>query len=282
MQEHHSEYGVHWNFFFTLAYVACMGAFAPRHGLGAAGGTLLAGTMHQVLLSQPGVSEWLSTHERDMTSFVDANKEGLVSLGGYSALFYAGSAFASIVQGFTASPPITAPKLTVNKTYEKASSSTSQDADLSEPAQGGRIAGVWWWHARLWFAAASLWLAAYLCDGYIQPLSRRFCNAAYVLWVSAMAATQIAFAALSTSVTAVATAVPRPRCVVAEGLSDNQLVAFLLANVLTGAVNLSMDTIHSSPVFATIVMLVYSALWGCAGLWVQLIKKLGRGKAHAA
>ena len=115
---------------------------------------------------------------------------------------------------------------------------------------------------------------------FIQPVSRRFCNGAYVLWVAAMALTQLAFAALASVEVAMATGVSRPQCAVTEGLSANQLAAFLLANVLTGVVNLSVDTLRARAPVATAVMIMYCGAWGCTGLWVLRIKRLIRGKVR--
>jgi glucosaminylphosphatidylinositol acyltransferase len=233
MQEHHSEYGVHWNFFFTLAYVACMGAVSPLHGRAAAAASLAAGTLHQLLLSQPGISEWLGADERDMSSFVDANKEGLVSLCGYAALFYAGSA-CSLILDYDSSKDAShcpqVPEGVITSTGAcrssvgvgdessrhaegiahssrgendvKEGTSACSDRNTSEELNNAHLGGVMWWHARLWCSAAFMWVLVFLCDVHIQPVSRRFCNAAYVLWVTAMALTQLAIAAIAVLVVA--------------------------------------------------------------------------------
>ena len=254
-----------------------------------------------------------------MTSFVDANKEGLVSLGGYAALFYAGAACSRILQGSSNSnsrtpADMTAPAAHASPDKDKMDSSSTDKGAAG--MSGGDVAGNVgrqtvdrlvadnqsihetdsssgvenkgksaqrvhaWWHVRLWAATAMLWVLATLCAELVQPVSRRFCNASYVLWVAAVALTQLAFAALASVVVAVATGEPRPRCVVAEGLSRNQLAAFLLANVLTGAVNLSIDTMHAGAGVATGVMMAYSGTWGCTGLWVKHLKRLLRAKTR--
>jgi glucosaminylphosphatidylinositol acyltransferase len=309
MQEHHSEYGVHWNFFFTLTFVACLGAVCRMHGRAAGTAALTACILHQSLLSLPGVSEWLGAHERDMSSFFDANKEGLGSLCGYAALFYAGSACSALLDY---KAPVDHPQCSqvteknicttnLRKSSKGAGSVSSRHAKgavhsiegggdvgkkldvgtecysefkTSKGVKDGNLVDVLWWHARLWSAAAVLWTCVFLCDTLVQPVSRRFCNAAYVLWVTAMALTQIAAADVVLLVVAVATGVPRPPCAVTEGLSENQLLAFLLANVLTGMVNLSLDTLRAGAAQATVMMVVYCAAWGCTGLWVKSGKQL--------
>lgn len=48
-----------------------------------------------------------------------------------------------------------------------------------------------------------------------------------------------------------------PRPLVIDAVSKNQLFFFLLANLLTGAVNLSLDTISASPVVSFVTVVLY-------------------------
>eukprot|EP00967_Tisochrysis_lutea_P089510 scaffold127476_cov27-Tisochrysis_lutea.AAC.1 len=161
VQEHVGEYGVHWNFFASVAMVAllshavrvpprCLPALAamvtcihqdmgqPSKQEGNArqenasiemnkeagqvarayGCTLdyddgafwhmkwvelaswgAMGTMAHVALSYGGLGAWGLKEERDMSSLVDMNKEGLVSVLGYWALYLWGAAFATASAG---------------------------------------------------------------------------------------------------------------------------------------------------------------------------------------
>eukprot|EP00232_Nephroselmis_pyriformis_P023213 CAMPEP_0182858854 /NCGR_PEP_ID=MMETSP0034_2-20130328/3932_1 /TAXON_ID=156128 /ORGANISM="Nephroselmis pyriformis, Strain CCMP717" /LENGTH=108 /DNA_ID=CAMNT_0024990347 /DNA_START=99 /DNA_END=422 /DNA_ORIENTATION=- len=90
-QEHVGEYGVHWNFFHTLAAVGVLTAAAPvpAAARGTLGVLVLAG--HQAHLSMFGGSEWLLSPERDPSSLVSLNKEGIFSAPGYWAMHLIGA-----------------------------------------------------------------------------------------------------------------------------------------------------------------------------------------------
>ena len=164
--EVHSEYGTHWNFFFTLGLVSLLMAwFAPRSALGCAcaASTLLA--VHQWLLLS-GLTELV--HEAPRATLVLANKEGLVSLLGYLALALAASACAPLVPE---APPM------------------AKGAGFTTHELTRRV-------APLLLVDIGLWLASGMSDAWVEPTSRRLCNAAYVLWVLAQGLLALALAAL--------------------------------------------------------------------------------------
>ncbi|GMR35413.1 hypothetical protein PMAYCL1PPCAC_05608, partial [Pristionchus mayeri] len=80
-----SEYGVHWNFFYTLAVVNLVTYLLPSQF------TLITATLfaavHQFALSN-GIQEWVLDESAPRDSFVDANREGIFSLAGYIAIYY--------------------------------------------------------------------------------------------------------------------------------------------------------------------------------------------------
>lgn len=83
-QEHVSEYGVHWNFFCTLAVLptgVCLGLMlfgriTPDFGIIA---FMIAG-LYEWLLRYAGLQQWILEAPRD--NLISANKEGLTSLFG--------------------------------------------------------------------------------------------------------------------------------------------------------------------------------------------------------
>jgi len=87
------EYGVHWNFFFTLAAVKVLSSvifshFGSHNALRAA---LAVGMGHHVLLTYTGIEESYilnSSISRD-ESFIAANREGIASTVGYLAIYLA-------------------------------------------------------------------------------------------------------------------------------------------------------------------------------------------------
>jgi len=86
-QEHVSEYGVHWNFFFTLGFVAIFLAFMNfSPNVNGVLGVLII-VVYQMLL-QSGLNEYILNHPRD--SLLSANKEGICSIAGYLAIYLIG------------------------------------------------------------------------------------------------------------------------------------------------------------------------------------------------
>jgi phosphatidylinositol glycan class W len=80
-QEHVSEYGLHWNFFFTLGVVGLFISLLniPSRYCGALG--LVIAYAYQVVLSKLGLREYILTHPRD--TLISANKEGVCSIFGF-------------------------------------------------------------------------------------------------------------------------------------------------------------------------------------------------------
>nr|KAJ3422081.1 Glucosaminyl phosphatidylinositol (GlcN-PI) nositol acylation protein [Polyrhizophydium stewartii] len=81
-QEHVTEYGVHWNFFFTLGIISLLvtlqGIFIPRASFAIVGLTVLLG--YQMALAR-GLQEYILTAPR--VDFFSMNREGICSLAGY-------------------------------------------------------------------------------------------------------------------------------------------------------------------------------------------------------
>jgi phosphatidylinositol glycan class W len=80
-----SEYGAHWNFFFTLAAVAALAAAAPAPARGGAVAT--AGMAAAVLAAHgaalaSGLAAWLDDMHRG-SDLLSQNREGLVSVVRY-------------------------------------------------------------------------------------------------------------------------------------------------------------------------------------------------------
>lgn len=89
-QEHVSEYGVHWNFFLTLAclspLVSVFNAVFGTKMLGIVG--VLLASLYQAVLENTALTEYLLSNER--VGLFAMNKEGIVSVIGYLSLFLLG------------------------------------------------------------------------------------------------------------------------------------------------------------------------------------------------
>lgn len=97
-QRHITEYGVHWNFFVTLAFVRIFtstlsSAINSKYSL--LSGIWIIG-MHEYALSTKGLKEWV-LGDSPRNDFVSANREGLVSIPGYAGLYLVGIAIGRII-----------------------------------------------------------------------------------------------------------------------------------------------------------------------------------------
>jgi glucosaminylphosphatidylinositol acyltransferase len=251
MQEHISEYGVHWNFFFTLSATALASALLPLRGARAAAAAAALAAAHQAALSLTGLTAWLEPAERDMGSLVEANKEGLCSLPGYLALCYAGSAAASLLQPCQRTP------------VEGASSSKASPSVAASDTRA--------WFVRLTACTAMAWACTLFAAVLVQPVSRRFSNLAYVLWISAMCLSSLLLGAVAQMWVGVV-AEDRSAGQVLTAISKHQLAVFLIANVLTGLVNLSIDTLNASNGQAAVVLSLYTVAWSTAPLGIEWLQ----------
>ncbi|CAE7131728.1 unnamed protein product [Rhizoctonia solani] len=95
--EHVTEYGVHWNFFITLALLPPLSALfhpfivhVPLSLLG-----LFLTLVHQVVLNNTSLQDWALGNDR--TNFLDQNKEGIVSFVGYLSIHLLGMATGTLI-----------------------------------------------------------------------------------------------------------------------------------------------------------------------------------------
>ena len=152
-QEHVSEYGVHWNFFFTLAAVRILATLvfcfiSPRWSLWI---SIVIGCGYQYMLTSRGYTDTVlhglyGNNSRD--GLLDANREGVFSCLGYLSLFMAGVKLGS---------------------YLLDSRKTIKDYLY--------VLGV------LLLLDGILWIAHAACTVLVQDTSRRLANLPFVLWM---------------------------------------------------------------------------------------------------
>jgi len=136
-QVHVGEYGVHWNFFFTLAAVSILTSIVrihPKH-CGLVGLLILAG--YQIWLSS-GLNEYLISDKRS-ADILSQNKEGVYSILGYWGMFLIGVSLGYYLF-----------------------------ADTSSKGKSRNTQVV-----KVWVLAASFWILAIILDSYIERVSRR-------------------------------------------------------------------------------------------------------------
>lgn len=237
-QEHVSEYGVHWNFFMTLGLLpplmALLQPFArlvrlPMLVLG-----LLVAFAHEIVLKNTGLMEWALSAPR--TDILSTNKEGVTSFWGFLAIFMIGQSV-----GYYVLPTVLG-KGVSSFLYPQT------PRQIKEPAPNPQRR-VFYYLAATAVTTHGLF---YVLRIATEP-SRRLANLPYIIWVTSFSTGFLALFVLGSDVlnyeaTASQVAVNR------RGQST-----FLLSNVLTGLVNMSVKTIDQPRERALIILLAYTA-----------------------
>ncbi|KAL9122017.1 MAG: hypothetical protein Q9187_001431 [Circinaria calcarea] len=244
--EHITEYGVHWNFFFTLAllppFVAVfqsLFSLVPSYELL----SLLLGSVYQGLLELTRLKAYILTAPRK--DLLSKNREGVFSFLGYLAIFLAGQAAGQYLL----------PRRPIG-------SSPSKTAKAQRFRILARLAA---WSV-IW--SSLLFLTTAYKYGLGFRVSRRLANLPYVLWVAAFNCTQIAmFCTIETLIfptvykathrTAEAREGQKATSRILQAYNRNGLAIFLLANLLTGLVNLTVDTLSVRKEAATAILFGY-------------------------
>lgn len=231
-QEHVTEYGVHWNFFITLGLLPLL------HDLVLQPFIAVTGVNRGLLaLIMSGVLElWMNKDERVLKFLIEANRdnlfnsnrEGIYSFLGYVVIFLLGQE----VGGSIILPSRKDPK---NKTAVIFGSYKASNT----------------------FALAVYTVCAWGLNQLLLEvdkfyISRRFANLLYVLWVVSY---NLGFL---TSYSLVDDLLKRDSTdSMLELINNNGLLLFLLANVLTGLTNMSINTLKAGPFESFFVLAVY-------------------------
>lgn len=219
-QVHVGEYGVHWNFFFTLAAVSILTSIIniPPQCSGILGALVLVG--YQICLMH-GLNVYMLSNERGM-DIISQNKEGIFSIFGYWGMYLVGVQLGNYLF-------------------------------FGNHASASLRSNRWAW-IRVGILSLLFWILTVLLDRHVERVSRRMCNLTYVTMVLALNTQALSVFMLSVHI-------PGSKIsVLEEAYNRNLLGAFLLANLLTGLVNMSMDTLSTSSVGALFVLLVYAYL----------------------
>ncbi|PKA48618.1 Uncharacterized protein AXF42_Ash020491 [Apostasia shenzhenica] len=219
-QVHVGEYGVHWNFFFTLAAVSLLSSIIPIHPkyCGIFGAVILV--VYQVSLIY-GLNGYLLSNQRGL-HIIDQNKEGLFSIFGYWGMYMISLQLGYCIFFASAASP---------------SAGSSQHA-----------------RTRVWILCILFWFLTVILDKHVERVSRRMCNLAYVTFVLAQNLQVLSVLMLSDIISG-----QRP-LLLEEVFNCNLLGTFLLANVLTGIINLSFDTLSAASAVAFVVLVGYALL----------------------
>lgn len=264
-QEHVTEYGVHWNFFFTLAIVRVVASsllvIVPVSYSWLV--ALLISSFYQYTLETSGLKAFLMHNTDRHQDLIHANKEGIFSVVGYVAIYMAG-----VQVGLHVMQPR-------SEVREWLSS-------LSKFLIGSSV----------------LYGAVYVCQALVEPVSRRMANLPFCLWSVAQSLLLMSLTGLADLVlllfkrTSGCQCIPsswdlcKPKSGSAEqklgdadrmcliqAVNRNQLLFFLLANVLTGLTNSTVDTLSCSNLFSVCVLLLYMFV-NCSLVYILHISKI--------
>jgi len=262
--EHSSEYGNEWNFFVTLGAVWMTAN--TLHTIASQRATPVIATAILVyyqwkLQADSDLTAYVFDSPRDEMSFVSSNREGIISLLGFLPMFLLSESFA---REFIFLEPDDAPPSSSSLSFggggggnDDANSPNASSVSSSE--RGLRVARPEMLEGPL-LAVFVGGLALYSASTTYQEPSRRLGNLPYVLAVLSMSACVLWVLVVGERVIG-----PGPGSAVGGGsssllkaFSKYQLPIFVLANLLTGAVNMAMDTIHASDATALLLLAVYT------------------------
>lgn len=243
-QENVSEYGVHWNFFFTLGFLRLLHAafVIPSKYSGIA--AIVITFLYEVVLIYGGGTEFIVS-DRPRTNFISMNKEGLFSVIGYFSIFLFGLQIGRYLLG------------------EKQHRRSKKDWLIVL--------------AKMIAIDILFWAATYVVHNHIQPTSRRMANMGYVLsTVSYNLMCVTGFLAVDIFVKPI-DILPTE---ILDAFNYNSLPLFLLANVLTGLTNLSMKTIDASNAVGYAVLVSYVAVVSSVAVLLKRYRWKQIGRAH--
>ena len=270
-QEHVSEYGIHWNFFFTLCCIELImilwkqikttlfwslttaspyGTKSTYISVDLVLGVALM-VSYQLYLSQYGGQEFIvyanrqcfaNTYSSLCNAFA-ANREGILGVIGYCSLRLLSECIAKVC--LLPPPP-------------------SSSNDISSQQR------------RLIYMSLGLWVLHSLVSvGLHIPNSRRSTNASFILWALAHNTSLLTciHAVMATNINNNDRRLDIFLPWILSSVNDFGLEVFLSSNVLTGLVNLSVDTLHSSNNKAMLILSVYLVLVCGFALFLDTFKR---------
>lgn len=242
-----AEYGLHWNFFFTLGVVQVVSStllslLVPVELTWAA--SIGVGVAYECWLTYGEMADWALELQNDRShlSFVSANREGIVSTIGFVSVYFAG--------------------VSIGQSLRKLAVETKLNVHIRHLKRTGA------WCVLLW----SLLYTLSSQHEFFMP-SRRLANSPYIIWMIAYNLTLLGLFHLCDVLIAVWREHKGYSPVIFTAISYNPLPYFLLANVTTGMVNLTADPWSLSPMTAIVILAVYMAFVNTVAL-VMFDKKL--------
>ncbi|CAF1327602.1 unnamed protein product [Adineta steineri] len=211
--EHISEYGIHWNFFLTLCFMKLIGnclLLITKNLFALICLTLL---FHEIiLLRYLQFDNYLIEVNNLRIGFIDANREGIFSLGGYVCLYLIGIFFGRLI---------------IN--YERNQQFLQMTIKFS--------------------------IAMIILCGISYNTSRKLCNFGYISSTTGLAC--LIIASYSVILWLLIRKGYSTESTLLKYVNQKGFDMFLLANVLTGIINLNLNTIDTSNSVALCIIIIY-------------------------
>lgn len=286
-QKHTTEYGVHWNFFITLAFVKLftgMISSTIRIKYSLFSGIWILG-MHEYIMSVKGVKAWvLSNAPRD--DFISANREGLISIPGYIGLYFIGVAIGRLIHSTYRNSHAEY----ISQYNYKSVSVKLFGSEISISYNESVLLCV-----KLSLMSKQACIVTLICDTYFK-ISRRLANLGYCMWIltlTTMLLTMLLFIEIVLDVINYVAgglnnesktekshknlrlplkknveskdkedeeSVVKTSLEIFEAVNYNGLFFFLLSNIMTGFVNMLLRTLYVKQMVALTVLIVYMAV----------------------
>ncbi|XP_046686369.1 LOW QUALITY PROTEIN: GPI-anchored wall transfer protein 1-like [Homalodisca vitripennis] len=224
-----AEYGTHWNFFFTLGTIKLLSFIILKIFNCTFCTSIFLSFTHQFLL-YIGLQEYV-IGDRGRENWIDANREGLVSILGYTSLYLIG--------------------ISTNKFVLETSSTLARDLKII---------------IKLVFTSAVLFTTTLYFNNFF-PVSRRLVGLTYISWVTSLALLHVSVAmVVEIIVILIITPVKGNKFysfltpILFESINYNGLIFFLLANLHTGLVNIFFDTLKIQTIESLLILVIYMGL----------------------
>ena len=207
--------------------------------------------IYQTFLSYIGGTNYVLNAPR--SNIVHANKEGLVGSFGYFLIF---SFSVSIGQFLFSNVNINSQKsLTNNHNFNKTNCSSIKSEDHRKRTQNNFLSV----NNKLYIIIVLLilsigsWIVWWLLNEYIQETSRRLVNVTYIAWSIGLNTTIVTFYFFIEYLLQNSSSV----CMLEQIINQYQLPIFLGANLMTGLVNLTTNTLIASNTEAFCILTIY-------------------------
>lgn len=283
--EHVTEYGYHWNFFFTLGFLPILNSILKPILLKPISSILIIIFIiifYEIILIKFGFLNFIVNESLPRDNLISQNKEGLFSFIGYLSIFLVGQYLGNLLLPII---PIPNNLICIGTTKEDLvkyySNKNPKNTLTLKPLSALVILSI---------VFQLLYFIIDTC--YIYGVSRRLANGLYVIWVCAYNLTFLTgfklienliwgdelndenieiitneienekFGKSSSFNTVDPLEISKLHYKESTPLSlqfinDNSLVIFLIANLLTGLINLTFNTLDSSDITSILILIVY-------------------------